>query len=338
MRATASRARPTVPRRASRASRPARARADRSFDRAVVRSRSFDLDRRLGTRVSAVSAVSDAAHGDAARGDDARGARARRRRRRRRERGKKDARDARDGEDATTRRETRATGETRTREGNDPNGRGSTRDATRRDARSVTDGARWRQKSRAMGKNLIVSILRVVPLALYLRSAACKFAIPIAGCDGALCPVALGKPGDCAPTANTAEQYAWCEHAWTPWANGLIARVPGVSSVAPKIRCSKADGYEFAKIIGALEVLGYLALWTTPARGAFLLTAIMAGAIHFHMTFLKDPIGKLTIQFALLFASATIAMLTTEKKAKKKATTKSKSTRRTTSSRKTKRG
>ncbi|ABO94988.1 predicted protein, partial [Ostreococcus lucimarinus CCE9901] len=262
----------------------------------------------------------------------------RRRRRRRRERGKKDARDARDGEDATTRRETRATGETRTREGNDPNGRGSTRDATRRDARSVTDGARSRQKSRAMGKNLIVSILRVVPLALYLRSAACKFAIPIAGCDGALCPVALGKPGDCAPTANTAEQYAWCEHAWTPWANGLIARVPGVSSVAPKIRCSKADGYEFAKIIGALEVLGYLALWTTPARGAFLLTAIMAGAIHFHMTFLKDPIGKLTIQFALLFASATIAMLTTEKKAKKKATTKSKSTRRTTSSRKTKRG
>ena len=327
-----------MPRRASRASRPARARADRSLDRAVVRSRSFDLDRRLGTRVSAVSAVSDAAHGDAARGDDARGARARRRRRRRRERGKKDARDARDGKDATTRRETRATGETRTREGNDPNGRGSTRDATRRDARSVTDGARSRQKSRAMGKNLIVSILRVVPLALYLRSAACKFAIPIAGCDGALCPVALGKPGDCAPTANTAEQYAWCEHAWTPWANGLIARVPGVSSVAPKIRCSKADGYEFAKIIGALEVLGYLALWTTPARGAFLLTAIMAGAIHFHMTFLKDPIGKLTIQFALLFASATIAMLTTEKKAKKKATTKSKSTRRTTSSRKTKRG
>ena len=189
-----------------------------------------------------------------------------------------------------------------------------------------------------MGKNLLVSILRVVPLALYLRSAACKFAIPIAGCDGKLCPVALGKPGDCAPTANTAEQYAWCEHAWTPWANGLIARVPVVSSVAPKIRCSKADGYEFAKIIGALEVLGYLALWTTPARGAFLLTSIMAGAIHFHMTFLKDPIGKLTIQFALLFASATIAMLTTEKKAKKKATTKSKSTRRTTSSRKTKRG
>jgi len=129
------------------------------------------------------------------------------------------------------------------------------------------------------------------------------------------------------PTANTAEQLAWCQHAWTPWANGLLAMV----KVPLKVRCSAADGHEFAKIIGALEVLGYAALWTNPAQGAFMLSVIMAGAIHFHMTFLKDPVGRLTIQFALLFASLAIMFLSRPTK-----TTKPKTTRRT-SSRKTKR-
>ena len=41
----------------------------------------------------------------------------------------------------------------------------------------------------------MIQILRIVPLALYLRSAACKFGIPIGGCDGPLCPVAIGKAG-----------------------------------------------------------------------------------------------------------------------------------------------
>ena len=61
-----------------------------------------------------------------------------------------------------------------------------------------------------MGKKLLIQILRIVPLVLYLRSAACKFGIPIGGCDGPLCPVATGKAADCVPTANTAEQLAWC--------------------------------------------------------------------------------------------------------------------------------
>ena len=78
-------------------------------------------------------------------------------------------------------------------------------------------------------------------------------------------------------------------------------------------------------------VLGYAALWTNPAQGAFMLSVIMAGAIHFHMTFLKDPVGRLTIQFALLFASLAIMFLSRPTK-----TTKPKTTRRT-SSRKTKR-
>lgn len=178
-----------------------------------------------------------------------------------------------------------------------------------------------------MGK-LLVNVLRVLPLALYLRSAACKFGIPVLGCDGPLCPVAIGKAGDCVPTANTAEQLAWCEYAWAPWANGLLSAL----KIPYAVRCSAADGYEFAKVIGALEVIGYAALWTKPAQGAFMLTVIMVGAIHFHMTFLKDPVGNLTMQFALLFASIAVMFLTKEKKAALKP---SKSTRRT-SSRKTK--
>lgn len=75
-------------------------------------------------------------------------------------------------------------------------------------------------------KNHFLTLLKIVPLALYLRAAACKFSIPVLGCDGALCPVAIGKKGDCVPTANTAEQMAWCEHAWTPWTNGLLAQTP----------------------------------------------------------------------------------------------------------------
>ncbi|OUS48228.1 hypothetical protein BE221DRAFT_148181 [Ostreococcus tauri] len=164
-------------------------------------------------------------------------------------------------------------------------------------------------------RNVLVTVLRVLPLALYLRSAACKFGIPIAGCDGALCPVAVGKPGTCVPTANTLEQLAWCEHAWTPWANKLLSTV----KLPIKVRCS--DGYEFAKIIGALELLG--------GDDA----VIMIGAIHFHMTFLKDPVGKLGIQFALLFASLAIMFLTGKPK-KAQQVKKSASTRRSSSRKK----
>ena len=180
-----------------------------------------------------------------------------------------------------------------------------------------------------MSRNLLVTVLRVLPLALYLRNAACKFGIPIAGCDGALCPVAVGKPGTCVPTANTLEQLAWCEHAWTPWANKLLSTV----KLPIKVRCSAKDGYEFAKIIGALELLGYAALWTNPSQGATMLTVIMIGAIHFHMTFLKDPVGKLGIQFALLFASLAVMFLTGKPK-KAQQVKKSASTRRSSSRKK----
>ena len=106
---------------------------------------------------------------------------------------------------------------------------------------------------------------------------------PYLGCDGDLCPVAIGKPGDCTPTANTAEQRAWCENAWVPWTNGLLKQ----AGIDYAVKCSAKDNYEYAQILGALEVAGYALLWVFPQLGAFILTAIMTGAIHFHLTFLK---------------------------------------------------
>jgi uncharacterized membrane protein YphA (DoxX/SURF4 family) len=103
--------------------------------------------------------------------------------------------------------------------------------------------------------------------------------------------VAIGKSGDCTPTANTAECYAWCEHAWTPWANNLLSTF----KIPYKVRCNKSNGYELAKIIAAVEIIGYLMLWMPgkAKKGAFILTATMAFAIHFHVTFLKDSdLGK----------------------------------------------
>lgn len=156
--------------------------------------------------------------------------------------------------------------------------------------------------------------MKIVPLALYLRAAACKFAIPVLGCADPLCPVAIGKPGDCVPTANTAEQRAWCEHAWTPWANGLLEQLP----FDYRVKCSEADGFELAKIIGVIEVASYVLLWVAPQLGAFALTALMTGALHFHLTFLKDKPEALVVQFALLAASSAVMLLTPDAPTKKK--------------------
>ena len=49
-------------------------------------------------------------------------------------------------------------------------------------------------------KGMFLTLIKILPLALYLRSAACKFEIPVLGCETELCPVAIGKPGDCQPT------------------------------------------------------------------------------------------------------------------------------------------
>ncbi|CAL6443197.1 unnamed protein product [Bathycoccus prasinos] len=161
-------------------------------------------------------------------------------------------------------------------------------------------------------KSTILTVLKIIPLALYLRAASCKLALPILGCDGPLCPVAIGKSGDCTPTANTAECYAWCEHAWTPWANNLLSTF----KIPYKVRCNKSNGYEFAKIIAAVEIIGYLMLWMPgkAKKGAFILTATMAFGIHFHVTFLKDSVDKLGLQFALILASLAVYVMETDGK------------------------
>ena len=150
-------------------------------------------------------------------------------------------------------------------------------------------------------KGFVLVLLKIAPLAVYLRNAACKFEIPVGGCETPLCPVAIGKPGDCTPTANTAECKAWCEHAWAPWANGLLKQ----ANVDFEVECKGPD-FKFMKAIGAIEVVGYLLLWISPKLGAFILTALMVGAIHFHMTFLGDKPEALGLQFALVVASALV--------------------------------
>jgi len=152
---------------------------------------------------------------------------------------------------------------------------------------------------------MFVTLLKVLPLAIYLRSAACKFDIPVLGCDTELCPVAIGKPGDCTPTANTAEQKAWCENAWVPWANNLVKQ----AGVDYSFKCAPDNDFEMMKIVGAIEVVGYVLLWLMPQLGAFILTATMAGAIHFHMTQLNDKPEALVLQFALLGASTLVLLL-----------------------------
>ena len=100
------------------------------------------------------------------------------------------------------------------------------------------------------------------------------------------------------------DPQAWCEHAWVPWLNGLLAPIPGLA-----VRCSKKNNYELAKILGLIEVIGYVLLWKAPQLGGFILTIFMAGAIHFHLAFLKDKPEALVLQFALLAASIAVMML-----------------------------
>lgn len=160
-------------------------------------------------------------------------------------------------------------------------------------------------------KGALLLLLKIAPLAIFLRSAACKFELPVGGCETPLCPVAIGKPGDCSPTANTAESKAWCEHGWVPWANGLIkqgtAELKKLGVDAPmldnlSVECQAPD-YKLMKAIGAIEVVGWLLLWISPKLGGFILAATMAGAIHFHMTAMGDKPEALGLQFSLLVAS-----------------------------------
>lgn len=61
---------------------------------------------------------------------------------------------------------------------------------------------------------VLTTILKIAPLAILFRAACCKYELPILGCDGPLCPLAIGQPATdgCTPNGNTLEVKAWCEH------------------------------------------------------------------------------------------------------------------------------
>ena len=150
-------------------------------------------------------------------------------------------------------------------------------------------------------RRILCTILKIAPLAIYLRAFACKYELPILLCDEPLCPAAIGEPvtDGCTPTGNTAECKAWCEHGWTPWANGLLA----AAGQPPVVTCNAETNYLFLKVVGAVELLGYVLLWVMPVFGAFYMTVFMGFGLHFHMAFLKDPAGKIILQLVLFSAS-----------------------------------
>ena len=143
---------------------------------------------------------------------------------------------------------------------------------------------------------ILTRLISVTVLGIFIRSALCKFEAPVLGCDGPLCPVAIGQSGDCTPTANSAESRAWCEHAW----------VPHFSSYGIGIPCSESDGFLMMRLIGVAEIVGYTLLWVRGCEriGAAVLISIMIGALHFHTLFLGDTPDKLGLQILLLSLSA----------------------------------
>ncbi len=138
-------------------------------------------------------------------------------------------------------------------------------------------------------RTLVLTLLKLFPLGIYVRSACCKFELPYLACDAAPCPTALGRqlhpqqitgdaPGYCAPTGNTAEAKHWCEHHWVGWLNGLGRRaadaLPASASLPSELpfglprprpldigTCDEADGYLLMRAIGAFEITAWCMLW-----------------------------------------------------------------------------
>ena len=152
-------------------------------------------------------------------------------------------------------------------------------------------------------------------MGIFIRSALCKFEVPILGCDDALCPVAIGQSGDCTPTGNSAELRAWCEHGWAPH----------FASYGLPIPCSAADGFLMMRLIGCAEIIGYSLMWVRGCEriGAGILMAIMIGALHFHTIHLGDTPDKLGLQLTLLVLS-TFVFLTAESDTRRAVASKSK--------------
>eukprot|EP00218_Dolichomastix_sp_CCMP3274_P014068 CAMPEP_0170148578 /NCGR_PEP_ID=MMETSP0033_2-20121228/39588_1 /TAXON_ID=195969 /ORGANISM="Dolichomastix tenuilepis, Strain CCMP3274" /LENGTH=169 /DNA_ID=CAMNT_0010385475 /DNA_START=8 /DNA_END=517 /DNA_ORIENTATION=- len=151
---------------------------------------------------------------------------------------------------------------------------------------------------------------------IIFRSIMCKFEVPVMGCDTPACPVAFGQVADCQVTANSAEVLGWCEHGWTPWASELLAKMNIPYTVSCNANTSPT--YLFAKMIGATYALGLAMMWFGPKKlGALVIAVVMAGAIHFHLTKMKDEPDKLVLQFSLFAASFFLVLADGNPKPKK---------------------
>ena len=167
-----------------------------------------------------------------------------------------------------------------------------------------------------MLRYLLATLLKIAPLGLYVRAIACKLGLPVLTCDGPLCPLAIGQEATdgCTPTANTAELKAWCENAWTPWLNGLLATAAAQAPFLPQlsqlsVTCDEATGFILLKSLAVVLIVGYTLLWSSPRLGAFLLTCYMGFGIHFHLVALKETPEKIILQFGLLAASVLVLLL-----------------------------
>lgn len=150
--------------------------------------------------------------------------------------------------------------------------------------------------------------VKVIPLGIYVRAACCKLDLPYLGCDDPLCPLAVGEPADCIPTANSAEQRAWCEREYVVWAQGLLDRVPPELGLGHELTCAPPT-YTLLRAIGIIEVVGYVLLFVLPRLGAVILSAVMCAALHFHLVYKGDPPQSLILQFTLLTASLLVFFL-----------------------------
>ena len=158
-----------------------------------------------------------------------------------------------------------------------------------------------------MLRALLATLLKIVPLSIYVRSVACKLGFPILMCDGPLCPAAIGQPAQdgCTPNGNTAECKAWCEHGWTPWLNGILS----TAGIPLSVTCDEASDFILLKALAVVIIIGYTLLWSSPRLGALWLTVFMGFGLHFHVTAMKDTLEKMAMQITLFSSSLLVLIL-----------------------------
>ena len=157
---------------------------------------------------------------------------------------------------------------------------------------------------------VLCTLLKLVPLGIYVRAACCKFDMPILGCDEPLCPVVLGEPAvnglpGCTFTGNSLELRHACETGWVPWLNGILQGW----KIDKTVVCSEADSFQLLRLLGAAEILGWVMLWILPQFGALWLTVFMGFGLHFHLKYLNDNAKDCGLQLGLFIAAFIVLCL-----------------------------